>query len=460
MRIICLFVLCCLACLAFSQSNCPETMRNAIESGDLVAVALLLEKGCRADDVYEKPAGYQFTALSIAVNENELPIVRLLLDSGANPNKEFHGMGWPIFQATHPGREEVLKLLLERGANPNLLHSGSNSIYPIVLAIEQPNLEAVKLLLKAGAKVNFAQVTSDVAPPLAIALGHGNKEIIRILIDSGASVKQKFSFESEDCLPCPYDLSPLHIAGHVKGDSTFEIPKLLLLFGADVNAESDEAGTPLEYVAYGSNLRYMDFLIEHGARLYDEKRAAIECAATYSHYKTVEFLAQKGITKEWATRALYNSMSCCGDGFGDGITKEERIETAKILLAAGADLKMKFPEHTGSSNLITLLNPFWVGRIYLAEVFVESGKAKWEDIKLNVEMYQPKPATVTAPNGLRFRTHPSPKAPVIGTIPMNTSIEVSRGDFGEELEVDGRRAHWKYARWNGQAGFVFGGYLQ
>ena len=58
------------------------------------------------------------TALMYATHRGDIDIVRLLLERGADPNKQTKD-GWtPLMYATEKGNIDIVRLLLENGADP------------------------------------------------------------------------------------------------------------------------------------------------------------------------------------------------------------------------------------------------------------------------------------------------------------------------------------------------------
>jgi len=97
----------------------------------------------------------RFPALWYAIENNELPIARLLLEYGANPNITHPIMGASLLYTVIRNRQiESMKLLLEYGANPNLQdHLGYTALSG---ALDQTHLNdeiepIIRLLLENGA---------------------------------------------------------------------------------------------------------------------------------------------------------------------------------------------------------------------------------------------------------------------------------------------------------------------
>ena len=101
----------------------------------------LIENGANPDgiddetyEVLEDKDDLLYTPLSTACESVNLDIIRLLLESGADPNKNYSGetnISWIIAGNDQPDSIDALKLLLDAGANPN-----DEDFSPIVELIE------------------------------------------------------------------------------------------------------------------------------------------------------------------------------------------------------------------------------------------------------------------------------------------------------------------------------------
>ena len=176
------------------------------EQADVGAVLL----DARADP---NAAGTGYTALHVAAASGNLPLVKALLDHGADlnarqlkgsPTKRMpsgHSLDFkmvgatPYFLAVRSGRLEVMKLLAARGADLSIpLQDGRTAL--MVLAgeatVEGQNLqdpqatEVIKLAVKLGAPVDQAGPNGNTA--LHVAATRRRDAIVQALADSGAAL--------------------------------------------------------------------------------------------------------------------------------------------------------------------------------------------------------------------------------------------------------------------------------
>lgn len=92
---------------------------------------------------------------------NRLEICKLLLESGADPNKRIAGDGMsPLLMACESGNDKIVELLLLSGADPNLVADGST---PLIQAVTSGNKKSVMHLLLFGAKADAKDESNQTA---------------------------------------------------------------------------------------------------------------------------------------------------------------------------------------------------------------------------------------------------------------------------------------------------------
>ncbi len=142
----------------------------AIENGHLDAVRFLLEKGASIT------AGKGILeALKTAVEKGHAEIVDLLLENGVNK----HGL---LTIAAENGQIEVMKVLLMRGANPNETNQEGHT--PLTSAVIHGGLKPLQFLIEKGADVNHPDKKG--VTPIQYAQDYKDEEMIVILKKAGA----------------------------------------------------------------------------------------------------------------------------------------------------------------------------------------------------------------------------------------------------------------------------------
>ncbi|GBG15836.1 aNMKyrin [Novimethylophilus kurashikiensis] len=121
-------------------------LSEAIEQGDAKTVAKVLDEGV---DINEKVFAWSW--LQVASNKNQLPIVKMLVERGAELNYKH-----PITKMTAlslaavDGHTDIVKYLLSKGADPNIKLRGNVSVVRVVR--DEGNTAMAELLMQNGAK--------------------------------------------------------------------------------------------------------------------------------------------------------------------------------------------------------------------------------------------------------------------------------------------------------------------
>jgi ankyrin repeat protein len=202
--------------------------------------AALLAGGNADGDVIRMWAGRRNTALCRASALGYEEGVRLLLQFGADPNKEgFNGWNALAVGAEYPG---IVALLLENGADVNGTRADGRW-NPLEGAAKFKNIESMRLMLQSGADPNRGKA-------LTMSAGEGHEDAVRLLLEFGANPN------SED------GHGPSALAESAKYPG---IVALLLDKGADPNA--DGAGlyvNPLACAAKAMSVESLRLMLVHG----------------------------------------------------------------------------------------------------------------------------------------------------------------------------------------------------
>lgn len=225
----------------------------------------------------------------------------------------------PLETAIDQNNVEMVELLLNKGANPNISGCASHAL-PIIRAIEENNLKIVRLLVDHGADLNiscYGQV------PLEKAIAKGNSEIIQFLLNNGADPNWKNDTASENAFM------------YAVKKGTPEIVSLLIDKGARVNEVDKYGETVLVKAIRAKRLDIMTLLIERGANVnekstqYVHKRVQyelypIECAVETGRRDIIEYLINNGANVP--NDVLRSALAYCN------------IDTLEYLQSKGAKL--------------------------------------------------------------------------------------------------------------------------
>lgn len=232
-------------------------LHTAVLYKKLPVVKQLLEWG--ADINVKNDA--EMTPLHWAIDYNAKETALYLIESGAalDGKGKFNGAGLLHFAAENSAPTEVFEMLLKRGFAVN--DRDDNGATPLLFAVENAKDETVEFLLQAGADVNIATEVGSSAlrtntlqkgdyyfyrtdihisnwiisgvTPLARAALHGKTKILEMLIEKGARLDVADELGN----------TPLHSA--VIGNSSFGVD-ILLKAGAPILVTNKDGLTPLE----------------------------------------------------------------------------------------------------------------------------------------------------------------------------------------------------------------------
>ncbi|KPK86341.1 MAG: hypothetical protein AMJ81_01475 [Phycisphaerae bacterium SM23_33] len=302
------------------------------------------------------------TPLHMAVNKGKLELVRLLLGKGADMRVADRQGLTALQNAAAAGNREMAEVLIAAGADVNA--KGKAGMTPLAYAVggwlaAGKDNPCVELLLAKGAKLDifaaaalgkldqiqaFLKADPDAAKatamgritPLHLAATAGHTDVAAALLDSGADVDAGRTEWA----------APLTLAA---GYGRKEIVKLLLERKADVNAVDADRGTPIASAAYQGWTDIVELLLDHGAELEpkDPRAAPLEGAVRGGQAQVVKLLLARGakLKKGLLCELARASASTYGPHPALGC-KPDFVGTAKVLIAAGADVNALYEGNT------------------------------------------------------------------------------------------------------------------
>jgi ankyrin repeat protein len=269
--------------------------------------------------------------LAISLAPDEIRIIDLLLEAGADVNQG-NARGWTaLHQAGYSNKPELAKHLLAAGADPTREGHGEGGT-PLAAALFWGHREVSGVL--AGAAI--------VPRNLRIAAGLGRRDLIDECFDGLGALKPaafegRGFYRPHSGFPVwqpsrdPQEVLNEALVWAAKADRV-EALGALVERGADINADPYR-GTPLMWAAAKNRLAAANWLLEHGAKI---------------------------------SRATFG-----GPGHGQGLTplhlaaENDFAEMARLLLERGADVTVEednyhgtaagWAEHFGSKRVLALL---------------------------------------------------------------------------------------------------------
>jgi ankyrin repeat protein len=367
-----------------AEADGTTALHYAVRNDDAALVDRLLRAGADARAANR----YGVTPMALACENGSAPVVERLLKAGVDPNLAGKLGETALHLCARTGRAEAVKVLLSHGATVDTIENWRGQT-PLMWAAAEGHADAMRLLIEAGADVNARssivvwerQRTEEprdkwLPPggltPLLFAARDGKIASTRVLLAAGADVN----------IVDPDRHTALIIAlmnGH------FDVAGALIEGGADVNME-DKVGQTALYAAVDahtvptsnrpapretddmlSSLDVIRMLLDRGARVDAPLRAQIPYrtkldrggdgvlgigttplirAAKAADVPVIRMLLERGADARAATRNGVNAVMMAAnvsareeDMTGRNKTQREIVESIRMLLAAGTDVK-------------------------------------------------------------------------------------------------------------------------
>ena len=230
-----------------------QSLLRAADQGDAARVGELLETHADIINVRGLLDGHIGLRTALHFGVHHEPVVRILLDRGADPNIRDEGdNAFPLHFAAERGDIAVMRLLIDHGAQTEAGEVDDHELdvigWATCFGAGQVDKQVVDYLIAHGARHTILS-----------AVATGDIEIIRHLVaQSPAALRRRMDRTN-------HRRTPLHLAVVKKQAAALAT---LLELGADTEA-ADVAGlTPLDQAALDSEPELAQILIDGGARVH------------------------------------------------------------------------------------------------------------------------------------------------------------------------------------------------
>lgn len=269
-------VACCIGTLVAQTLPSDQALFQAIQQSGAAEVKRLIDLGANVNAVNEAGA----TPLMWAIPD--LAKVRLLVDHGANVNAISKNLGRTplLIAAGYPNTVPVLKLLLDKGADLKARDRAGETA--LRKAARFSDVSVVRFLHEQGLNLNEPSGGSPALTVATAAQGRHYAPTIEYLLEHGATFETQTSiapvrFDASfiarwitagagvNTAGTRYDRTPL-IAAAASDEASVEILRLLLDKGADPNAQDKDGESALDWAMHRQDSAKIALLRERGAK--------------------------------------------------------------------------------------------------------------------------------------------------------------------------------------------------
>lgn len=268
------------------------------------------------------------TPLSIAIDNNNVDMVRLLLNHGAKINEitDRYTGRTEFFSAMRVGSISLVELLLQKGANINALDS--NGMPPLASALWYKRKDIVELLINRGADVNILSKNGD-----TLLQGHShNIDMFELLLKHGVNVNAKNKYGNTLLWSVCCDSEP---------------SELLIKYGAGINIRNSEGRTILHLAAQSGRNIVAKWLIDHGSDInaQDDMGQTPIFYAVRSYNRDIHFIPYYGyeesaseLSKMTRQATQLSPLSALNNGYPIGMDTSNSKAIVELLLLNGANI--------------------------------------------------------------------------------------------------------------------------
>jgi ankyrin repeat protein len=233
----------------------------AVRAGNPDAVQLLLDRGAPVNAAEPQ---YSHTALMWAVRGDHAAIMKLLIAKGATIDSATRVGDKPAARPPGTGGGSHGVGIVRSGVPPQGEQQPTpGGITPLLLASRDGHLDAAKLLVEVGADVNLADPNG--MTPLLMALTNGQIDVATFLLEHGADPKRA-DWWGRQPLWAAVDIRNLAVRSGAPTNENgidragaFELIKMLIARGVDVNARVKEFPPMRRYLLPLASLEWVDF---------------------------------------------------------------------------------------------------------------------------------------------------------------------------------------------------------
>lgn len=290
----------------------------AVNDNNVLATTLLLNKGADIDETEQRNSD-RLTALHTAFRNRNIELVKLLLRHGANTSIRTRPGYTVLLEAIEANELDMVRVLLNGGADVEERHNDEDESLPLSFAACKGYNEIVSLLLDHGADIEGKDkydctAVANVAPTEHIST-------MRLLLERGADSRARA-------------VSGYNALAVAVSSKRIEMVKLLLQNGTHGPQPKQQANDAFFWACNSGNMDMIKLFLEYGCDPARDGLAtgqlAIHAAATSGNVDLVDFfLQQDGI--ELDSRDSFMRTPLFHAAW------KGKVQIVKHLLSKGAD---------------------------------------------------------------------------------------------------------------------------
>ena len=253
-----------LSAAAANAAGQADSLVAAAERGDRAGALRLLARGANPN----APGPDGTTAIMWAASNDDLELVRALINAKANVAAKNQFGTSAITEAAIIGSEKVIDALVKAGADPNTRNPEGET--PLMAVARSGKVEAARRLLEAGADINATESFGGQSA-LMWAAAQGQGDMVKLLASKGADLNAHGVVRQWErkviTEPRPKDMNkggftPLLYAAR---EGCVDCIRHLIAAGADLDSEDPERITPLVMAIMNLHFEAAAELIRGGA---------------------------------------------------------------------------------------------------------------------------------------------------------------------------------------------------
>jgi len=299
--------------LETAEGNDVWNTLTAAAAGDVPALRRLFDRNPRL-----ARAEYWYTpVVHFAAREGHVEAVRVLLDAGADPERNGLNDRNLIEMARERGHEPIARML-ERARDQRGRVVAQKTDHPIHRAAALGDADAVRALLDADASIIDRGHTRGLTP-LQLAVVGGSRQVVTLLLDRGANIHAAGGGGDLQAI----DLAVFGGRGH---GSDPEMARLLISRGATYDVTIAAALGDIDSVR-----RMLDNAPSRAYEARPNGRRPLAAAVEFGHDDVVRLLLERGVDPRWEEPDAPHGRSLHGAAI------RGNLAIVKLLLDHGAD---------------------------------------------------------------------------------------------------------------------------